>query len=171
MNFNALQPNNKNILVSRYQTAGEIAGCIVKAIELSKDSAEILAPKFYNKDKLKTAKLIFYFCKKAIPYKREPSSRQTAKTLPRILADAQKNSLSGGLIGGDCKHYATTTAALCKALNIPVKLRLISQNFYDTTPTHIYCVAKINGENIVIDGVLKNFNSEARYTNKFDINI
>lgn len=171
MNFNALQPNNKNILVSRFQTAGEIAGCIVKAIELSKDSAEILAPKFYNKDKLKTAKLIFYFCKQAIPYKREPSSRQTAKTLPRILADAQKNSLSGGLIGGDCKHYATTTAALCKALNIPVKLRLISQNFYNTSPTHIYCVAKINGEDIVIDGVLKNFNSEARYTHKFDINI
>ena len=138
---------------------------------MSKDSAEILAPKFYNKDKLKTAKLIFYFCKSAIPYKREPSSRQTAKTLPRILADAQKNSISGGIIGGDCKHYATTTAALCKALNIPVKLRLISQNFYDTTPTHIYCVAKINGENIIIDGVLKNFNSEARYTHKFDINI
>ena len=171
MNLQALKPNNKNLLVSRYQTAGEIAGSIVKAIELSEPSAQILATKFYNKYKMKSAKLIFYFCKKAIPYKREPASRQTTKTLPRILADAQKNAVSGGQIGGDCKHYATTTASLCKALGIPVRLRLISQNFYDTTPTHIYCVAKINGKDIIIDAVLKNFNSEARYSHKYDINI
>lgn len=171
MNLQALKPNNKNILVSRYQTAGEIAGSIVKAIELSKPCAEILAPSFANKDKLKTAKLIFLFCKQAIPYKREPASRQTAKTLPRILADANKNAINGDIIGGDCKHYATATASLCKALNIPVKLRLISQNFYDSTPTHIYAVATINGNEVIIDGVLKNFNNEARYTHKYDIKI
>lgn len=160
----ALKAENKNLLISRYQTAGEIAATILKAIEMSKQASDYIAPKFYNEDRIKTAKLIFYFCKNAIPYKKESSQKQTAKTVARILQDAQSK-------GGDCKHYATISAAICKSLNIPVKLRLISQNYYDTSPTHIYCVAKINNKDIIIDAVLKNFNEEARYNYKYDIKL
>ena len=104
----ALKAENKNLLISRYQTAGEIAATILKAIEMSKQASDYIAPKFYNEDRIKTAKLIFYFCKNAIPYKKESSQRQTAKTVSRILQDAQ-------LKGGDCKHYATISAAICKS--------------------------------------------------------
>lgn len=164
MEIGALIPKNNNYLVSRYQTAAEIAGAIVKAIQESEPAAKFLAPKFQNKDKEKTAKLIWIFCRQAIPYKREPGSKQTAKTLPRILSDAAK-------FGGDCKHMSIAAASLCKACGIPVKLRLISQSAYDTSPNHIYCVAKINGKDVIIDAVLKNFDTEARYNHKYDIKI
>lgn len=164
MNIGQLKPKQNNYLVSRYQTASEIAGAIVKAIHESAPAANFLAPKFKNSNKLSSAKLIWIFCRQAIPYKREPGSKQTAKELPRILSDAQTT-------GGDCKHMSITAAALCKALNIPVRLRLISQNAYDTSPNHIYCVATINGNDVIIDGVLKNFNTEARYNYKYDIKL
>lgn len=164
MEIGKLQPKNNNYLVSRYQTAAEITGAIVKAIDESAPAAQVLAPTFVNADKKATAKLIWIFCKRAIPYKREPGSRQTAKTLPRILSDAKQH-------GGDCKHMTIAAASLCKALGIPCRIRLISQNFYDTTPNHIYCIAKINGKDVVIDAVLKNFDTEARYNYKYDIKI
>lgn len=164
MNFADLNVKNNNYLVARYQTAPEIAGAIVKAINESKPQAEELKSYFENKDKEKSLKLIFLFCKKAIPYKKESGERQTAKTIGRLLQDAKKN-------GGDCKHYATFIGALCKSLNIPVKLRLISQKFDDKTPNHIYCIAKANGKNFIIDPVLKKFDDEARYNYKYDISI
>jgi hypothetical protein len=164
MNLGNLKAKNQNFLVTRYQTSGQIAGAILKAIDESKASAQELAPYFKNKNPYTSAKLIFLFCKQAVPYVKEPSTKQTAKTLPRILQD-------GALHGGDCKHYAILSSSLCKALGIPVKLRLISQNFYDRTPNHIYSVATINGKEVIIDGVLKNFDTEARYNHKYDLNL
>lgn len=164
MNLQKFKPNNKNIFVSRYQTTGEIAGAIVKAIDESKPTANELKKYFENENPKVSAKLIFIFCKNAVPYRKEPGAKQTAKTLNRILADAKVN-------GGDCKHYATLCGALCKALNIPVKLRLISQRFDTKQPNHIYAVAVINGKEVIIDPVLKSFDTEARYNHKFDIKL
>jgi hypothetical protein len=164
MNFNGLLTHGNKILVSRYQTSGEIASAIVKAIKDSEESAKNLAPYFKASSKKESCKLIFAFLKKVVPYVKESSDDQTAKTINRILKDANK-------YGGDCKHYATFSASICKALNIPCKLRLISQRFNDTTPNHIYCVAIINGKEIIIDPVLNTFDTEARYNYKYDINI
>lgn len=164
MAYPTLQAKNKNLYVSRFQTAPEIAAAIVKAVDESATDAKILAPHFQGDTPKQNARLIFVFIKNAIPYEKEPSSRQTAKTLARMLQDAKKH-------GGDCKHYATAAAALCKALNIKCKLRLISQKDGDKTPNHIYTVAIINGKEVIIDPVLKNFDTEARFNYKYDINI
>jgi hypothetical protein len=164
MDFNGLYTHNNKILVSRYQTSGEIASAIVKAIKDSTDSAKNLAPYFKARTKKESCQVIFEFLKKVVPYRKESSDNQTAKTINRILKDASK-------YGGDCKHYATFSASICKALHIPCKLRLISQRFNDTTPNHIYCVAVINGNEIIIDPVLNSFDDEARYNYKYDINI
>lgn len=161
MQMPILTPKNQNLFVSRYQTAPEIAACIVKAIRDSKTDAQKLAPYLKGSSKLTSARLIFVFIKNTIPYKKEPASKQTARTLARILNDARG--------GGDCKHYATVSAALCKALNIPCVLRLIAQIPGSKTPNHIYTVAKINGNEIIIDPVLKNFNNQASYNYKYDI--
>ena len=133
----------------------------MKAIKESKEQAAIIAPYLKGKNKQQTLKNIFNFCKKNVKYVREPNELQTAKTLPRILADKQ----------GDCKHYATLVASLCKALNIPVKLRLISQNFFNPEPTHIYAVSGIGSVEIVVDPVLKQFGNEAIYRYKYDVKI
>ena len=163
MNLGSLSANNKNTFITRYQTTGDIAGAIIKAINDSKISAQTLAPYFKSNDKYKSCKLIFLFCKNLLPYKMESANSQTARTLNRILQDNKK--------GGDCKHYATISASLCKALNIPCYLRLIVQKQGTNQPNHIYTVAKINGDEVIIDAVLKKFDTEARYNKKYDIKI
>jgi hypothetical protein len=164
MNFNGVITHNNKILVSRYQTSGEIAAAILKAIRESKESGEKLAPYFAGNTKKESCNKIYMFLKQVVPYIKESSDQQTAKTINRILKDAEK-------YGGDCKHYATFSACICKALNIPCKLRLISQRFNDTTPNHIYTVAMVNGNEVIIDPVLNTFDTEARYNYKYDINI
>jgi len=163
MNIGFFAPNNKNTLITRYQSTGEIAGALIKAIRDSRESADRLKTYFENRDKYKSCKLIFLFCKNLLPYNMESADHQTARTLNRILADNKK--------GGDCKHYATISSALCKALNIPCVLRLISQRPGTKQPNHIYTVAYIKGKEVILDPVLKNFDTEARYNYKFDIKI
>jgi len=163
MDLGFIKPKNNNFLVSRYQTTAQIAGAIVKAIDESQATAQKLSKYFKNPDQAASSKLIFIFSKNLLPYKKESSNRQTARTLNRIIADSKS--------GGDCKHFATMAAALCKSLGIKCKLRLISQRANDPTPNHIYCVAEIKGKDFIIDPVLKSFDTEARYNSKFDIKI
>jgi hypothetical protein len=163
MKMPVLVANGKNILVSRYQTAPEIAAAIVKAIQESKTDALKLAPYLKSGNKITSARLIFIFLKNTIPYKKEASTKQTARTLARLLNEAS--------LGGDCKHFATASAALCSALNIKCKLRLIAQGLNTKIPNHIYTIATINGTDYIIDPVLKNFDTEARYNYKYDIKI
>lgn len=162
-NLEEIKAKNKDIFVSRYQTTGEIAGAIVRAIKESEPTAQKIKQYFTNPDKYTSAKMIFIFCKNLLPYKREPAATQTARTMARIIQDAKK--------GGDCKHFATLSAALCKALNIKCKLRLISQSYDTKQPNHIYTVAIIKGKEVIIDAVLNKFDTEARYNYKTDINL
>jgi hypothetical protein len=163
MNLGLLAANNKNTFITRYQSTGDIAGAIIKAIKDSERSADHLSSYFKNSDPYKSCKLIFMFCKNLLPYNMESADKQTARTLNRILQDSKK--------GVDCKHYTTVCAALCKALNIPCVLRLISQRPTTKQPNHIYCVAFIKGKEVILDPVLKHFDTEARYNYKFDIKI
>lgn len=160
--FNPIAPQYKTETIKGTQNVTDIVLQIKRAINDSKASAEKIAPKLRGANKLETLKNIFKFVKQ-IPYKKEPASLQTARTLPRILAGAINGT------GGDCKHYTIAISALLKALNIPHKLRLISQNFYNAEPTHIYVVAYINGAEYIMDCVLNNFDSEAAYKYKYDV--
>ena len=156
-----IRPLNTTTFIKQNQSAKDIATAIVKSIKDSKNDAKKIAPFLKGTTKEKSLENIFIFCKKNIKYNKENSDLQTARTLGRILSMKQ----------GDCKHYTTTIASLSQALNIPIKLRLISQNLLNSDPTHIYCVSNINGKEIIIDPVLNNFNQQATYTKKYDINL
>ena len=157
----SIKPKNNTIFIKHNQTAKDIAVAIVKSIKDSKDDALKIAPYLKGSTKVKNLKKIFIFCKHNIKYKKESSDLQTARSLGRILSMKE----------GDCKHYTTTIASLCNAMNIPVKLRLISQNYFSSDPTHIYCVSTINGQDYIIDPVLYDFNKQASFTKKYDINL
>lgn len=152
--------NNTNFIKSN-QTAKDISNAIIKSIKESKEQADIIAPMIKGSTKINSLKNMFTFCKNNIKYKKESKDIQTARTLGRILKMKE----------GDCKHYTTTIASLCKSLNIPIKLRLISQDLFSNEPTHIYCVSKLNGVDYIIDPVLTEFNKQANYTKKYDLQI
>jgi len=164
MEIAELRPNFKGVLVARYQNTEQIAAAIQLAINESAPAANYLSKFFKNPNKIESLRLIYFFTKKTIPYKKEPGSRQTAKTLQRILNDSKTT-------GGDCKHYSVTIASLCKSLNIPVKLRMVGQSLLNDNLTHIYPVAIINGNEFILDCCVSGFNQECRYTTKKDLNL
>jgi len=156
-----LTAKNQLFMVTRYQTTDQIAAMIKKAIEQSKPAADYLAPNFGG-TQLNQCKQLYFFAKSLVPYKREPGGNQTAKTLQRIIQDANKT-------GGDCKHYTTVICSIAKSLQIPIKMRLISQRINSKSPTHIYAVAIVDGKEIVIDPCMQKFMQQARYFYKKDV--
>ena len=166
MIFSEVKAKNQKFLVARFQTTAQIAGCIVRAIDESQETAKKINHYFKNANKVNSAKMIFYFCKNTIPYTKESGEEQSVKTLARMLQDCKKKNEKF-----DCKHYSVLTASLLKSLGIKCKLRLISQRPYTKQPNHIYTIAIIDGKEYIVDAVVKNFNNEARYNYKYDIKI
>jgi len=164
MEIAELRPNFKSVLISRYQNTGQIVAALQMAITESAPAANYLNKFFKNKNKIESLRLIYFFTKKTIPYKKEPGQSQTSKTLQRILTDSQAT-------GGDCKHYSITIASLCKSLDIPVKLRLVGQSLFNDNLTHVYPVATIDGNEYILDCCVSGFNQECKYTVKKDIKI
>lgn len=157
-------PFLKTQIIKQSQTAWNIARQIKRAVNESKTDAFFIAEKFKQPTTEQTARLVYDFSRQKMPYRRESFHKQTARTLRRIIYDIN----NGG--GFDCKHYATFAALIAEALNIPYKLRLISQNYFDKMPTHIYCVYfDKQGNEIIVDPCVNEFNREALYRYKYNL--
>ena len=156
-----LKPKFKKEVIRGTQTAGTIADQLKRAIYESQPAAESISNKFKGSSGKMSCFNVWDYCRNNIQYKKESANLQTAKTLPMILHDKK----------GDCKHYTTFCCSILRALGIKTQMRLISQNFYDSDPNHIYCIAIINGEEIIVDPCIKVFNSEAAYKYKYNLNL
>lgn len=156
-----LKPKLTKEVIKCKQNARNIALQLKRAVNDSKAGASVISPKFRGKSVFMTCFNVYNFCRNNIKYVRETDRLQTAKTIQRILYDKF----------GDCKHYTTFCCSILQSLGIDCEMRLISQNFYDPEPTHIYCVAFINGKEIIVDPCVKNFNSEAQYKYKYNLTL
>lgn len=137
------------LLLSR-QNTDDLAKAIAKSHQDNLKHAKKIAFLFRGPDDQETARNIFNFIKKYIPYDIEPGERQTTKTLPRMLDDARNG------IGSDCKMYSVLTGTILQCLKIPFKYRLTG---YTTPyPQHIYCVT----DKYTVDAVLPYFNFEKK---------
>lgn len=158
-----IRPTFQERIVTRNQSAADIVRSLKKQTRKSSEDANKLSRTLAGSNDLDSCERIFDFIKDFVAYRKEPGEKQTAATLARTLHQGF----------GDCKHYSVMAAALCRSLGIPCQFRLISQNYYDPQPTHIYVVARDRrtGEQIIIDPVLNSFNEEAGYRYNYDINI
>ena len=157
-----LRPKFNDETIRGRQTAKNIALQLKRAVKESKEAASYLGSNFKAKNNYLTCYNVWAYCKKNLKYKRESADLQTAKTVQRILADKKNN---------DCKHYTTFCCSILNSLGIKTQMRLISQNFYNSDPTHIYCVANINGKEIIVDPCMRTFNSEAAYKYKYNLKL
>ena len=155
------QPNFKSIKISKNQNTNDIVKGIAKAINDSKKDSLILAEKFKSKDPVKSCEKVWHYLKNNLQYIREGENDQTSKTIPRLIYDKY----------GDCKHYTIFSSSILRALGIKTHLRLISQNFYDAEPTHIYTIAVVRGKEVIVDACMKNFDNEAQYKYKYNLKI
>ena len=159
--LNHLPVKNTRKIISANQSTGDIIQAIIKQHISNRKDAQNIAKYFQADNTRDTAYNIFDFCKKNIPYKVESGFGQSVKTLGRILYDAKN-----GTGQNDCKAYATFAGNVCEALKIPFVYRFAGYKGNDLT--HTYCVVKNGNQEIVIDPVLNDFDTEKPYKNKVD---
>ena len=155
------QPNNRATMVVNMHNTTDIIKQMQNAHYENSAYAKKIANRFKGATTKQTCRNIFNWLKQNIEYKVEPATLQTTKTLQRLVSDGY----------GDCKHYSGFFAAILSALGIKNNYRFASYNS-NTTPTHVYVVAyDENNKPIICDAVLKNFNTEKKFTHKLDKNM
>lgn len=160
----------KKTLISRQQSTDDIIQEILRGHKKFSPDYDKIAGKFWQGSADKTARYIFDFCKKYLPYKIEPDIHQSIKSPAAILSQA--NMQTGW---NDCKHYATFINGIFDALRrqgkkVPeIIYRFANYRDYKDIPHHVFAVLKFPaGREVWIDPVLKNFNQRKPYTNSID---
>jgi len=152
-------PKFRNEKIITNQNTQDIVKLILLTEKKNRNTAKKISKLFKGDNNFETCKKIFDYLKRNFKYEKESEEQQTTKSLERFIFDKK----------GDCKHFAIFVISILNALNIPCFFRLISQNYYSKLPKHIYAVALINGNEIIIDAVTDNFNCEPAYKYKFDV--
>lgn len=68
---------------------------------------------------------------------------------------------------GDCKSFSLFLASILRCLNIKYKYRFVSYG-RNPEPTHVYVVATLNNQEVILDSVHDKFDQEVDYTKKWD---
>lgn len=144
------------VKISNNQSVSDIAGAMLVAIHNSK---KIAVKNKFSTDFNKLCKELFDYCLKNFQYIEESADSQTVKQINRFYLDRF----------GDCKHFSIYIASYLLSKGYNVILRFISQNKFDTKPTHVYCVALNNKKEIYLDCVYGVYDQEPPYYYKKDI--
>jgi len=156
---------NKRVLTKESQSTKDIIEQVLEQHKQNVKDAKKIAHLFDAGNAYGTCSNIWDFLKYKVPYKVEPSEKQTTKTLSRIIYDAKRG------FGNDCKHYSGFTGAILDALGYKFKYRFAGYSDYINTPTHVYCICTQNGNTIYIDAVINGFDIEKPYKLKIDKNM
>jgi len=154
---------NNNVLAIANQSTNDIINQVLSQHSLNVVEAKKICDLFDAGNLYETCKNIWNFLKYQVPYKVEPSDRQTTKTLSRMLFDAMNGK------GNDCKHYAGFTGAVLQACGYTNwSYRFAGYSKYINVPTHVYCYAKDDDGIIYIDAVINGFDLEKPFVLKVD---
>jgi len=151
---------NKQVLIDDQNTEDIIKG-ILENHEKYKDDYDKISEYFVGRNDINTAKNVFNFLKKYVPYYIEPSKLQTLRSPSAILSIKQ---------GADCKSFSSFINGTFDSLNrkgifkIPLAYRFASYK-NSTKPGHVFAVLYPGNENeIWVDPVLDNFNEKKQPT-------
>lgn len=140
-------------LITRRQDTFDIIREILKMHRecLRERLYDTICEEHWQGDPLSTAKELFYWAKKNLPYQEEKTLMQTVKKPQAILAERLT-------FGNDCKHYASYIVGIGEALRrkgYPVKCfyRFASYDPKKRSPGHVFAVMVIDGQEYWIDPV------------------
>jgi putative IMPACT (imprinted ancient) family translation regulator len=152
---------NKAKLITNWQSESDLIKAIMQSHAENLKYAKKINRFFDDGTPRGTAYNVFQFLKNYVPYKVEPASKQAVKTLPRMLNDAKLG------IGSDCKMYSVFTNTILNSLGYHSIYRFTG--YKGDNLTHVY--SYMPKQNLVIDAVLPNFDTEKPYTNKKDMSL
>ena len=101
---------------------------------------------------------LWRFVKHKIRYEEDPDGVQYIKYPARLWADKK----------GDCKSFTLFIVSVLQNLGIKYTIRFTSYKKGSRIVTHVYPVAHLDGEDIILDAVWYYFNSEKKYAYKED---
>lgn len=154
---------NDNLLAIANQSTNDIINQVLSQHSQNAIEAIKICDLFEAGNLYETSKNIWNFLKYEVPYKVEPSDKQTTKTLSRMLFDAMTGK------GNDCKHYAGFTGAVLAACGYTNwSYRFAGYSKYINVPTHVYCYAKDEDGIIYIDAVINGFDLEKPFVLNID---
>jgi hypothetical protein len=102
---------------------------------------------------------LWKYVREEIEYKVDPKGKQLIKTPPALVE----------LGVGDCKSKTLFINAVLKCLGVSHFTRYVSYKPMNATSTHVYTIAMLGKEKIIIDSVYSHFNKQAPYTYKKDL--
>lgn len=145
----------KNATKTRFESGdtNNIISVILDCDANSQADTAAFAPYLKGKNNLETCRSLWWFVKRNIAYKEDPSGLQWVKT-PAATWSSKFC---------DCKGYAIFIMSCLKNLGIAAKYRFVS--FGADSVTHVYVVTN---EGIILDCCLKKFNHEKPYKFKKD---
>jgi hypothetical protein len=163
--YNKLTPaKNVSKMMIANQSTNDIIKQVLAQHQENKIEAKKIAHMFDGGNLYATCENIWNFLKQNVPYQVEPSSKQSTKSLARILYDAKKG------IGSDCKHYSSFIGSILHQLYGTKNwcFRFAGYSDYINVPTHVYVVAKDDEGDIFVDAVLSYFNVQKPFKLKVD---
>lgn len=140
-------------MITPFQNAPQIWESLKRQEYKSRSFSKKIAPLFNTGDDLKTCRRVWKFLRVYIRYDAEPVESQTSKTIAKFLVDRE----------GDCKHYATFAVCVLRACGIKSWFCYVRQSKENKNKGHIYAMADVGGEIVVIDPCRENFNDECEF--------
>ena len=95
-------------------------------------------------------KALWEFVKYNIEYQEDPDPYQYVQTPAHLWATRK----------GDCKSFTVFICAVLHNLGIPYQIKFVSYHKRNKNVTHVYPVAVLEGEEIILDAVWHSFNQE-----------
>jgi len=143
------------IYISKKGSVPDIVGAIAEVDGLLKGDTKELARKYpATKQGLEN---LYNYVVQEVKYKRDGET-EVIKFPQKTLREKS----------GDCKSMSVLIGSVLKDKGIPYFYRFSYTDKDNPLSWHVYPVARIGGENIYMDAVIKRFNKEHPYVNSFD---
>lgn len=126
-----------------------------KAVEQTREYSQ----QFKRCNVVDSGRAVWDYLRDEIKYKRDPESSQMIRLPSRFVHDRT----------GDCKSFSLFAASVLHNLGYRVAFRYASYNLLNSTPSHVYVVAKDKqGRQVIVDGVYNEFNDQKKPAHYFD---
>lgn len=150
------QPKLKDELLYEKGKTPNIIQALLDTVPGSEKQTKKLAKKF--PPTYEGLEKLWHFVKNKIRYIEDPDGVQWIRTPARLWHDRE----------GDCKSFTLFIVSILTNMGIDYKIRFVSFAPKSKTVTHVYPVAILDGDEVILDAVWSAFDDEANYEYKRD---